>query len=240
MVTKLSLVECMSVVEDPRLDRMKAHRLLDIFVLTVLAVLCGAEGCEDIELLRKIRPSWLRKFIKLEHGVPSHDTISRVFRMIQLDAFPEAFLECVKSLDLKGEAVNAIAIDGRSLCRSHDKRTFNNMLHRVAAWSVANDVVLGCQLFDEKSNEMQQSVSFKRFAEVVRAHSGIENSFHWVIDIPFNGDQSRISATTVLTILHCCGDSQSTSSTSTIPRKSLARHERERLGTKTIYQTATA
>jgi hypothetical protein len=120
MVAKLSLVECLSVVEDPRIDRTKAHSLLDILVLSVLAVLCGAEGWEDIELFGKIRMSWLRKFIKLNNGVPSHDTISRVFRLIEPDAFHEAFLEWVRSLDLGSEGLNVVAVDGKSLRRSHD------------------------------------------------------------------------------------------------------------------------
>lgn len=154
MVTKLSLVECMSVVEDLRIDRTKAHSLEDILVLSVLAVLCGAEGWEDIELFGKLRLSWLRKFIKLKNGVPSHDTISRVFRMIKPAAFHEAFLQWVQSLDMGTEGLNVIAIDGKSLRRSHDKKTFKNMLHSVAAWSVANRMVLGCQSVDQKSNEI--------------------------------------------------------------------------------------
>jgi len=70
MVAKLGLVECMAAVEHPRVDRTKAHELVDILVLSVLAVLCGADGWEDIELFGKIRLQWLRKFIKLRNGVP--------------------------------------------------------------------------------------------------------------------------------------------------------------------------
>jgi hypothetical protein len=96
MVAKLRLVECMSAVEDPRVDRTTAHDLKDILVLSVFAVLCGADGWEDIELLAKIRFSWLKKFIKLRKGIPSHDTISRVFRMIH----PDAFQECILGMDV--------------------------------------------------------------------------------------------------------------------------------------------
>lgn len=154
MAAKTNLVECMSIVEDPRIDRTKAHDLQDILVLSVLAVLCGADGWEDIELFGKIRLSWLRKFIKLRNGVPSHDTISRVFRMIKPDAFQEAFLAWVEGLDFGGNGLNVVVIDGKSLRRSHDKKSFKNMLHSVAAWSVANRLVLGCQSVDEKSNEI--------------------------------------------------------------------------------------
>jgi len=154
MVAKLSLVECMAAVEDPRVDRTKAHDLQDILVLSVLAVLCGADGWEDIELFAKIRFSWLKKFIKLRNGIPSHDTISRVFRMIHPEAFQEAFLAWVSGLNFGSDGLNVVAIDGKSLRRSHDKKSFKSMLHSVAAWSVDNRLVLGCQSVDQKSNEI--------------------------------------------------------------------------------------
>jgi hypothetical protein len=78
----------MGAVEDPRVDRTKAHDLQDILVLSVLAVLCGADGWQYIELFATIRFSWFKKFIKLRNGVPSHDTISRVFRMIRPESWP--------------------------------------------------------------------------------------------------------------------------------------------------------
>ncbi len=144
MVAKLSLVECMSAVEDPRVDRTKAHDLKDILVLSVLAVLYGTDGWEDIELFAKIRFSWLKKFINLRNGVPSHDTIGRVFRMIRPGAFQEAILAWASGLNFGSDGLNVVAIDGKSLRRAHDKKSFKNMLHRVAAWSVDNSVVLGC------------------------------------------------------------------------------------------------
>lgn len=154
MIAKTGLVECMATVEDPRVDRTKAHELVDILVLSVLAVLCGADGWEDIELFGKIRLQWLRKFIKLRNGIPSHDTISRVFRVIKPSAFHDAFLAWVNGLGLTNEGLNVIAIDGKSLRRSHDKKHGKNMLHSVAAWSTANKLVLGVQSVDQKSNEI--------------------------------------------------------------------------------------
>ena len=93
MIANLSWLECMAAVEDPRVDRTKAHDPEDILVPAVLAVLCGAAGWKDIDLIAKIRFSWLKKFIKLRNGVPSHDTISRVFSMIRPDAFQDAILK---------------------------------------------------------------------------------------------------------------------------------------------------
>jgi hypothetical protein len=87
----------MAVVEDPRVDRTTAWDRQVILVLTVLAVLCGADDWEDIELFAKIRFSWLKKLIKIRNGVPSHDTISRVFRVIRPDASKETFLAWLES-----------------------------------------------------------------------------------------------------------------------------------------------
>lgn len=121
MVAKLSLVECMAAVEDPRVDRTKAHDLQYILVLSVLAEQCGADGWGDIELFAKIRFSLLKNFIKLRNGVPSHDTISRVFRMIRPEAFQDAFLAWVSGLnfgsDRLNDGLNVVAIDGKSLRR---------------------------------------------------------------------------------------------------------------------------
>lgn len=93
MVAKRSLFDRMSMLEDPRIDRRKIHELTDILVLSILAVLYGADGWEDIQEFGKVRLSWLRKFNKLRNGVPSHDTISRVFRMLRPNVFQEAFMD---------------------------------------------------------------------------------------------------------------------------------------------------
>ena len=113
----------MAVVEDPRVDRTKSNNLEDILVLSIPAVLFGAEGWEDIELFAKFWFAWLKKFIKLRNGVPSHDTTNRVFRMIRPDAFQEAILAWFSCLNFGSDGLNVIAIDGKSLRRSHDKKT---------------------------------------------------------------------------------------------------------------------
>lgn len=152
MASKRTLSECLSVIDDPRVERTRIHDLLDILVLSVLAVMCGAEGWEDIEAFGKSRKGWLKQFLKLKNGIPSHDTISRVFRMLKPDAFQGAFREWLVEMDLIGGA-DVIAIDGKSLRRSHDG-TFKKMLHSVSAWSVGKNVMLGQQAVDEKSNEI--------------------------------------------------------------------------------------
>ncbi len=148
-----SLVECFSEVVDPRDSKWVQHDLTDILALAVLAVIAGAEGWEDIEEFGKQKRNWLERFLRLPNGVPSHDTISRVFRQIKPEAFQAGFLSWVESLH--GElGLKLVAIDGKTLRRSHDRRGMKSALHTVCAWSVENHMVLGQQACQEKSNEI--------------------------------------------------------------------------------------
>ena len=149
----LSMVECFADIEDPRIERGKHHQLIDILCLAVLAVIAGAEGWEDIEEFGKQKRDWLRKFLRLPNGIPSHDTISRVFRQLKPAEFQQGFARWIESLPLpRGQ--RQVAIDGKTLRRSHDRRTMKSALHSVCAWSVENHLVLGQQAVDAKSNEI--------------------------------------------------------------------------------------
>jgi len=148
-----SMVEHFSDIRDPRMDRTKRHRLVDIICLAILAVIAGAEGWEDIEDFGRDKETWLKKYLPLSNGIPSHDTISRVFRVLKPAEFEAAFGEWIASLhDQVGTQL--IAIDGKTLCRSHDRKTMKSALHMVSAWSVENHVMLGSQAVDNKSNEI--------------------------------------------------------------------------------------
>ena len=149
----LSMVECFADIEDPRIERGKHHRLIDILCLAVLAVIAGAEGWEDIEEFGKQKRDWLRKFLRLPNGIPSHDTISRVFRQLKPAEFQQGFARWIESLPLP-LGPRHVAIDGKTLRRSHDRRTMKSALHSVCAWSVENHLVLGQQAVDAKSNEI--------------------------------------------------------------------------------------
>jgi hypothetical protein len=91
-----SLVDCFQDIEDPRIERTRHHQLTDILVLAVLAVMSGADSWEDIEDYAVERLTWLRQIIPLKNGVPSHDTISRVFRALKPSVFQDAFLKWAK------------------------------------------------------------------------------------------------------------------------------------------------
>jgi hypothetical protein len=140
----LSLVECFVGVADPRIERGKHHRLIDILCLAVLAVFAGAEGWEDIEEFGQQKQDWPRKFLRLPHGILSHHTISRVFRRIKPTAFQQGFAAWIASLDAERRE-QQVAIDGNTLRRSHNRRTMKSALRSVCAWGVEQRLVLAQQ-----------------------------------------------------------------------------------------------
>jgi predicted transposase YbfD/YdcC len=150
---KLALVESLSEVVDPRIERTKRHVLSDILTLAVLAVIAGAEGWEDIEEFGHSKHAWLKQYLPLENGIPSHDTISRVFRALQPGEFNAALTQWMETLH-EQLGFQQIAIDGKTLRRSHDRSSMRATLHLVSAWSVANQLVLGQEATDAKSNEI--------------------------------------------------------------------------------------
>ena len=142
-----------SVLEDPRIERCKKHKLLDILFLTVSAVLSGAQGWEDIEEFGHAKLLWLQRFVELANGVPRHDTIARVMARLEPGILQQCFFQWMNDVV---EAVdgNVIAIDGKTVRGSFDKASRKNALHMVSAWSCASGVALGQVKTSEKSNEI--------------------------------------------------------------------------------------
>jgi predicted transposase YbfD/YdcC len=138
-------------IEDPRSQRNQLHTLPEILLVTLLAVMCGAEGWQDVESYGKAKIDYLRKYLDYSNGVPSDDTIRRLFRAINPENFKVIFHEWVKSI---ADVVNArvIAIDGKSNRRSYDDD--KNMLHVVSAFATEAGVVLGEEKVSDKSNEI--------------------------------------------------------------------------------------
>lgn len=149
----LSLIEHFEMVEDPRVDRTKEHQLLDILVIAICAVICGADDWVDIAGWGNEKLSWLRQFIVLEHGIPSHDTFGRVFSRIDAAQFQAAFLDWVQAVFHVSEG-QVVAIDGKQMRRSHDQRRGKAAIHLVSAWASANHLTLGQRHVAEKSNEI--------------------------------------------------------------------------------------
>jgi predicted transposase YbfD/YdcC len=149
-----SILEHFSVLEDPRIERGKEHQLLDIVVLAICAVVSGAEGWEAIELFGRTRLAWLRRYVPLAKGVPAHDTLARVLSRISARGFETCFASWVRACaDITDGEV--VAIDGKTLRRSHDRRTRTSALHLVSAWATSNRLVLGQRKTAAHSNEIE-------------------------------------------------------------------------------------
>ena len=139
-------------VEDPRVERTKRHRLRDIMILAMCGVICGAEGWVDIEECGKAKEAWFTDLLGLPNGIPSHDTFGRVFALIDPKQFEASFVHWVQGLSQTVQGV--IAIDGKTLRRSHDHAAGKKALHMVSAWAVENRLVLAQVATEEKSNEI--------------------------------------------------------------------------------------
>lgn len=140
-------------ITDPRVERTKEHKLVDIIAIALCAVICGAENWVDVELYGNSKLAWLAAFLELPHGIPSHDTFGRVFRRIDAQEFQKVFFEWVIAVNelIQGQIVN---IDGKCLRSSDDKGIGKRAIYMVSAWASENEIVLGQRKVDEKSNEI--------------------------------------------------------------------------------------
>lgn len=139
-------------VADPRKERTRRHRLRDIMILAICGVICGAEGWVEIEEFGKAKETFFTEWLDLPNGIPSHDTFGRVFALIDPKQFEASFVEWVQGISQRVKGV--VAIDGKTLRRSHDQVTGKKALHLVSAWAVENRLVLAQLATEEKSNEI--------------------------------------------------------------------------------------
>ncbi len=148
-----ALATAFAPLEDPRCAINRRHRLSEMIVLAIAAVLAGADGWQDVERFGRAKEAWFRQFLALPHGIPSHDTFGRVFGLLDPQAFEACFRDWATALCalIPGEI---IAVDGKTLRRSHDRKAGLAALHLVSAWATANAVVLGQVATEAKSNEM--------------------------------------------------------------------------------------
>ena len=148
-----SLIEYFSAIADPRMKRKRRHELMQVLVISVLAVLCGARGFTDITDFGLAKLQWLQTFLSLPNGIPSHDTFARVFALLDMEKFQTAFLEWTKTVAQISEG-RLIAIDGKTLRRSFDTASEKAAIHLVSAWGQQNGVFFGQLQIDAKSNEI--------------------------------------------------------------------------------------
>lgn len=150
---------------DPRVERTKEHLLIDILTVGLCAVLCGGEGWTDMATFGQAREPWLRTFLALPNGIPSHDTFGRVFAALDPQAFGAAFVAWVRAVAPQ-TAGEVVAIDGKTLRRSHDRAKGKAALHLVSAWADASGLVLGQVAVADKSNEITAIPALLRLLDV--------------------------------------------------------------------------
>jgi predicted transposase YbfD/YdcC len=147
-----SPIEYFSAITDPRMDRTREHSLSDIIFISIAAVICGAETWNDIEAFGKAKKAWLKRYLKLKNGIPSHDTFNRVFSMLDPNEFERCFLAWIKDVAQISEG-EVISIDGKSI-RGSAQRGSKAMVHMVSAWASTNHLLLGQVKVADKSNEI--------------------------------------------------------------------------------------
>lgn len=148
----ISVMEHFKSLSDPRIDRKKLHKLHDIIFITIAAVICGANDWEDIEEYGELNYEWLKTVLELPNSIPSHDTFNRVFSLLDPKALQQCFISWVQSVAQISEG-QIISIDGKRMCNSGEGGS-KAIIHMVSAWSNANNMVLGQQKVNDKSNEI--------------------------------------------------------------------------------------
>jgi len=181
-----SIITHFGELKDPRSGNAKQHIFLEILVIAICAVICGADGWSDVELFGKNKKDWLKTFLELPKGIPSHDTFGRVFAQIKPEEFQKGFMEWVKAIQTL-TAGQVIAIDGKQLRRSHDHQAGKAAIYMVSAWATANQLVLGQRKVDEKSNEITAIPELLNLLEITGC----------IVTIDAIGTQTEIAKTIV-------------------------------------------
>ena len=148
-----SLLKHFESIDEPRTEYLIEHQLLDIIAITICAVICGADSWVEIEEYGYSKQEWLQKFLALPNGIPSRDTIRRLFAQLDPKQLQSCFLSWIKTIAKLTEG-EVIAIDGKSLRHSYDQGKNRGAIHMVSAWASQNSLVLGQVKVNEKSNEI--------------------------------------------------------------------------------------
>jgi predicted transposase YbfD/YdcC len=140
-------------LQDPRIERTRRYGLLDLIFIALCAVVSGANDCVGMAKFAKTKRGWLDKYLELPEETPSHDTFSRLFAALDGPAFVESFLQWVAGLQETTQG-KVVAIDGKTARATLDRKKDKNPLHVVSAWVAENQLFLGQEVVDEKSNEI--------------------------------------------------------------------------------------
>lgn len=168
-----SLVEVFSDIEDPRLDRKKRHQLVDVMVIAVCAVICGAEHWTEVEEFGHCKKNWFSAFLELPNGIPSHDTFRRVFSLLSPDRLQEAYSDWVQGF-LRDVDVEHICLDGKTIRGSEHLCEGKRAIHMLSAYARECGVVLTQAKVDNKSNEITAIPDVLRRLELTGAIVSID------------------------------------------------------------------
>ena len=150
---QVSIRRCFAELEDPRREHNRLHPLWDIIARTIGAVVCGADSWVDVEQDGRRKRAWLETFLELPNGIPSHDTLGRVFAALDPAAFQQCFVSWMRAV-VGASRGRLVAIDGKALRHSFDTARGKSAIHLVSAWACANHLLLGQQAVADKSNEI--------------------------------------------------------------------------------------
>lgn len=150
---KGTLFEHFSSLKDPRVERTRLHQFFDILTIAICAVMSGADTWEDIEAYGELKEGWLRSFLELPNGIPSHDTFARVIGRINLEEFQSCLVSWMATMSRVTHR-QVVAIDGQSLRGTYQPSDGTAARQMVSAWASENSLVLAQRKVDEKSNEI--------------------------------------------------------------------------------------
>ena len=149
----VSILDHFADLDDPRVERTRRHKLVDIIAIAICSTICGADSWAHMELFGKSKLEWFQSFLELPGGIPSHDTFGEVFARLDPEQFQRCFRAWTQAIAelLPGEVV---AIDGKTARRSYDRAGGKGAMHLVSAWAAQNTLTLGQVRTEEKSNEI--------------------------------------------------------------------------------------
>jgi predicted transposase YbfD/YdcC len=151
------MTACFAILDDPRVERTKRHSLEAIVTIALCGVICGADSWVEIEAFGQAKEDWFATVLDLPHGIPSHDTFGRVFAALDPLQFEACFREWIGGVARRlGVEIDrgVVALDGKTLRRSHDRGAGQRALHLVSAWAVEARVVLAQRAVRAKANEL--------------------------------------------------------------------------------------
>ncbi len=160
-----TIIEHFSSLKDPRIQAKTRHKLIDIIIITICASICGADEWTEVVDYAKAKQAWLKTFLELPRGIPSHDTFGRVFSLLRPEEFERCFVSWIHAV-FKISDGQTVAIDGKTLRRSYERSSNKAAIHMVGAWAAQSGLALGQVRTEAKSNEITAIPELLKLLEI--------------------------------------------------------------------------